>query len=148
MFNEAMEDPDITDVCSKECLPNCGEITYSYEMDTTDLEVDPLCHHQQDTRDVRKEDYCSFHEWLNNTHKPGLGSFLDAVLEDTGYLYLQTVSWTHFQPWYLKYLKIQKIQLLCVSVSYLGYIFKVSSPTLTQAHSRWLCLCGTQQATC
>ena len=52
-----MEDPDITDACSKECLPNCGEITYSYEMDTTDLEVDPLCHHQQDTRDVRKEDY-------------------------------------------------------------------------------------------
>ena len=47
-----MEDPEITDTCSKECLPNCGEITYSYEMDTTDLEVDQLCHNNRDTRDV------------------------------------------------------------------------------------------------
>ena len=59
-FNDAMEDPEITDACSKECLPNCGEITYSYEMDTTDLEVDQLCQprlvegfgHSIDTRDV------------------------------------------------------------------------------------------------
>ena len=56
-----MEDPEITDACSKECLPNCGEITYSYEMDTTDLEVEQLCQprleggfgHDIDTRDVR-----------------------------------------------------------------------------------------------
>ena len=57
-FNDAMEDPEITDACSKECLPNCGEITYSYEMDTTDLEVEQLCQHSLedehslDTRDV------------------------------------------------------------------------------------------------
>ena len=59
-FNDAMEDPEITDACSKECLPNCGEITYSYEMDTTDLEVDQLCQprlvdgfgHEIGTRDV------------------------------------------------------------------------------------------------
>ena len=62
-FNDAMEDPEITDACSKECLPNCGEITYSYEMDTTDLEVEQLCQrsledeHSLDTRDVSNYTY-------------------------------------------------------------------------------------------
>ena len=61
-FNDAMEDPEITDACSKECLPNCGEITYSYEMDTTDLEVEQLCQrsleeHSLNTRDVSNYTY-------------------------------------------------------------------------------------------
>ena len=58
-----MEDPEITERCSKECLPNCGEITYSYEMDTTDLEVNQLCQ-EEETDDIREV-------WLNAM----LGSF-------------------------------------------------------------------------
>ena len=38
----------------------------------------------------------------------------------------------YYRYLYLKYLKIQKIQPLHVSVSYLRYIFKVSSPCLTR----------------
>ena len=71
-FNDAMEDPEITDSCSNECLPNCGEITYSYEMDTTDLEVDQLCQqrlsvdlHSTDTRDV--SNYMVFHLLVNRS---------------------------------------------------------------------------------
>ena len=47
-----MEDPHIMQKCTEDCSPNCDEVTYSYEMDTTYLEVDQLCYEGEKTRDV------------------------------------------------------------------------------------------------
>ena len=47
-----MEDPDVLDHCTHECLPNCEEVTYSYTLDTTDLDADKLCRDGSDTREV------------------------------------------------------------------------------------------------
>ena len=51
-----MADPVITDECTHECMPNCEEVTYSWEMDTTNLQAGHLCQ-EEETREVR----------LNNT---------------------------------------------------------------------------------
>ena len=51
-FNAAMGDPHIMQNCTEACSPNCDEVTYSYEMDTTYLEVDKLCYEGEKTRDV------------------------------------------------------------------------------------------------
>ena len=49
-----MMDPDLRDTCSKMCLPNCEEIEYSYQVDTTNLDIDKLCS-EEDTRNVRSK---------------------------------------------------------------------------------------------
>ena len=51
-FKIAMNDPQIMKVCKEACLPNCEEITYSYEIDTTDLKIDQLCQEGEKTREV------------------------------------------------------------------------------------------------
>ena len=51
-FETMMEDPEILDNCTHECMPNCEEVTYSYMLDTTYLEANELCH-EKDTREVR-----------------------------------------------------------------------------------------------
>ena len=51
-FNSAMEDQETMKHCTEHCSPNCNEVTYSYEMDTTYLEVDQLCYEGEATRDV------------------------------------------------------------------------------------------------
>ena len=83
LFNNAMEDPEITDACSKECLPNCGEITYSYEMDTTDLEVDQLCQQEQleeHTLDTRNVSYHSYSVSSGN-QLVGIGGFEGGLIK-------------------------------------------------------------------
>ena len=47
-----MEDQETMKHCTEHCSPNCEEVTYSYEMDTTYLEVDQLCYEGEATRDV------------------------------------------------------------------------------------------------
>ena len=69
---------------------------------------------------------------------PGLRSNLDTVSEytgDTGHSCIFILSKMNFQAFLFSetvpiFIKIQKIQPLHVSVSYLGYISKVPSPTL------------------
>ena len=51
-FNLAMEDTRVVDNCTKACQPSCEEITYTSEIDTTDLEIDRLCEDGKPTRDV------------------------------------------------------------------------------------------------
>ena len=51
-FKIALNDPLIMSECKKACLPNCEEITYSYEIDTTYLEVDQLCQEGEESRKV------------------------------------------------------------------------------------------------
>ena len=50
-FNELMQDPAITDKCMHDCMPNCEEVTYSREMDTTYLDAKHLCE-ENETRHV------------------------------------------------------------------------------------------------
>ena len=47
-----MEDTRVVDNCTKMCQPSCEEITYTYEIDTTNLEVDRVCEDGEPTRDV------------------------------------------------------------------------------------------------
>ena len=51
-FNRFMADPVITDKCTHECLPNCEDVTYSWVMDTTNLQAGNLCQ-EEETRQVR-----------------------------------------------------------------------------------------------
>ena len=51
-FNAAMEDTEVVGNCTKMCQPSCEEITYTYETDTTSLEVERLCEDGKPTRDV------------------------------------------------------------------------------------------------
>ena len=56
-FEKAMEDSDILDHCTRECLPNCEQVTYSYMMDTTYLDAHGLCHDEEEMREVKDSDW-------------------------------------------------------------------------------------------
>ena len=51
-FEMVMEDSDTLDHCTRECLPNCEQVTYSYVMDTTYLNYHGLCQDKADMREV------------------------------------------------------------------------------------------------
>ena len=51
-FEKMMEDPQVLDRCTHECMPNCQEVTYSYTMDTTSLDATKLCHDETYSREV------------------------------------------------------------------------------------------------
>ena len=47
-----MEDPNVVTQCTKECMPNCQEVIYTYGMHTTYLEADELCNDDANLREV------------------------------------------------------------------------------------------------
>ena len=56
-FEMSMEDSDVLNHCTHECLPNCESVTYSYVMDTTYLEANELCHDEAEMREVMDIDW-------------------------------------------------------------------------------------------
>ena len=47
-----MEDPNVVTQCTKECMPNCQEVIYTYGMDTTYLDANKMCNDEANLREV------------------------------------------------------------------------------------------------
>ena len=47
-----MEDANVVTQCTKECMPNCQEVIYTYGMDTTYLKAFELCNDEANLREV------------------------------------------------------------------------------------------------
>ena len=68
-FEMAMEDSDIVDHCTRECLPNCQQVTYSYTMDTTYLDPHGLCQKEAEMREVI---YADWHNYRCSNNFPSI----------------------------------------------------------------------------
>ena len=51
MFKNEITNPITRNQCSKDCLPNCEETQYSYQLDKAELNLNELCS-EKDTRNV------------------------------------------------------------------------------------------------
>ena len=52
-FDTSLDDSDVLRNCTEDCMPDCTETSYDYQVDTTNLDAEELCL-DENTRNVRK----------------------------------------------------------------------------------------------